>query len=87
MFARHVLGDESDHVALDVELAEVDRRDAVLLGEELRQVLFLDDAELDQAVAEALTRLLGRVLGLLQLIGGDELLADEELAKSTHDKS
>ena len=87
VLARHVLRDESDDVALDVELAQVDRRDAVLLGQELRQVLFLDDAELDQAVAEALTRLLGRFLGLLQLIGGDELLADEELAKSTHDKS
>jgi hypothetical protein len=55
-------------------LREVDRGNAVLLAEEGRDLLVLDEAELDEVVAELPPVGLLMVQGLLKLIGGDPLL-------------
>jgi hypothetical protein len=57
---------------------------AVLLGKERGQVLVLDEAELRQGVAEALSGATGFVLSFLQLLQGDELFADEQLSEAAH---
>ena len=45
-------GDQLDDRRVDFELREVDRRDAVLLAEEGGDLLVLDEAHLDEVVAE-----------------------------------
>ena len=60
-----VLGDQLDDVGLDVELGQVDRRDAVLPRQELGQILFLDRPHLDEAVAQPLARATALVLRAL----------------------
>ena len=58
----HVLGDQRDHLGLDVELGQVDGRDAVLPRQELGEVLLLDRAHLDEAVAQPLARAAALIL-------------------------
>ena len=67
---------------VDVELGEVDRRDAVLLAEERGDLLVLDEAQLDQVEAELPPIGLLMVQGLLQLLGRDALLLQQELANT-----
>src|ERR1700730_7436753 len=79
----HVLRNELDHLEVDVELFEIDRGDAVLLGEEARELALLDETELGEVVADAAARLLLLVLGLLQLLQRDEILADQQFTETT----
>ena len=44
VLARHLLGDQLDDVRVDLELVEVDRRDAVLLGEEVGELGLVEDS-------------------------------------------
>ena len=67
---------------IDLELREVDRRDAVLLAEQRGDLLVLDEAQLDEVVAELPPVGLLVVQGLLQLLRGDALLLEKELADS-----
>jgi hypothetical protein len=78
--ARHQL----EHRLLDLDLAEVDRRQAVLPGDELRQILVLDVAEPRQRRAEPLARPLGFFLRLLQLLEREHLLAHQQLSDPAH---
>src|SRR5439155_7120987 len=80
---RHVLGHQPDDLGVDVEFLQVDGGDAVLLGEEVRELGLLDEAELGEVVADAAARLLLLLLGLLKLLEGDQVFADEQLAKPT----
>ena len=45
-------GNELDDGGVDLELREVDRRDAVLLAEERGDLLVLDEPHLDEVVTE-----------------------------------
>ena len=77
-----LLRDELQDLGVDLVLLEVDRRDAVLLAEEARDLVVGDVAELGERVAEVLPGLLLLVLRVPQLRERDELLADEELAQA-----
>ena len=61
---------------------EVDRGDAVLLAEERGDLLVLDEAQLDEVVAELPPVGLLMVQGLLELLRGDALLLQEEFANA-----
>ena len=67
---------------VDLELADRDRGDAELLAEERGDLGFLDEAERDQREAElaALLPLLGQ--RLLELLRGDALLFEKQVAES-----
>ena len=80
-FSHCSLRDELQDLGVDLVLLEVDRRDAVLLREEVRDLVVADVAELRERVAEVLARALLLVLRLPELRERDQLLADEELAE------
>jgi hypothetical protein len=69
---RDLRGDEVDHRLVDLEVAQVDRRNAVLLGEELRDLVFLDESQLDEVVSELPPVLLLCLERFLQAVLGDE---------------
>jgi len=50
---RDLRRDQLDHRLVDLEVPEIDERDAVLLREELGDLVFLDEPELHQIEAEA----------------------------------
>ena len=72
--------DQLDDRRVDLELREVDRRDAVLLAEERGDLLVLDEAELDEVEAELAAVGLLVVQRLLQLRRRDALLFEQQLA-------
>ena len=76
-----LLRHELQNVRVDLVLLEVDRRDAVLLAEEARDLVVADVAELRERVAEVAARLLLLVLRVPELRERDELLADEQLSQ------
>ena len=84
MVLGQLLGHELHDVGRDLELVEVDRRDAVLLREEVGELRLVEDPELGEAVAEACAGLALLFLRLLELRQRDEVLADEQLSQSTH---
>jgi hypothetical protein len=63
-------------------LGERDGGNAVLLAEQRRDLFVLDEAELDQIEAELPPVLALIVQCLLQLLGGDALLLEKQLADS-----
>ena len=75
-------GNQLDDRRVDLELREVDGGDAVLLAEERGDLLVLDEPHLDEVVAELAPVGLLMVQGLLQLLRGDALLLEEELANA-----
>ncbi len=68
--------------AIDLELREVDRRHAVLLAQQRRDLVVLDDAQLDEVVAELPPVGLLMVQGLLELVWRDAFLLQQELANA-----
>ncbi len=76
--------DELEHRRLDLDLGQVDRRQAVLLGHEGGQLRVVDIAHAGERGAEALTRSLGFVLCLLKLLERDDLLAEQQLSNTAH---
>ena len=64
--------DHLDDGVVDLEAAEVDRRDAELLGEALGDVFLGDEAELDERLAELAAGLLLNAQGFLELILRDQ---------------
>src|SRR5262249_14364061 len=80
-------GNQRNHLGRDLELGEVDRRNAVLLREEGGEVLFVDDAELGEAVAEACARLALLLLRLLQLRERDQVPPNQQLTEATHPRN
>jgi len=79
----HVLRHELHHLGVDVEFLQVDRRNAVLLGEEAGELRLLDEAELGQVVADAAASLLLLFLCLLKLLKRNQVFAYEQLTKPT----
>ena len=80
VLARDLLGDQLDHVGIDLELVEVDRGDAVLLRDEVGELVLVEEAELGDLRAEApalRARLLAR---LAKLLRGEQVLLDEQFA-------
>ena len=53
MTAEGLVRQEREDVGVDLEVGEVDARDAVLLGQEGRELVLVDVAELRELVAEA----------------------------------
>ena len=78
---------ELEDVGRDLEVGEVDRRDAILLRKEVGQLLLIEDAELGQAVAQPCTGFTLLFLRFLQLRERDQILADQQLTQSTHSHS
>jgi hypothetical protein len=77
---RDLFGDQLDDRRVDLELVEVDRWHAVLLGDEVGELGLLQVAELGDLGAEAAATVPSRVTRLAQLLGGEQVLLDEELA-------
>ena len=80
-----VAGDQLDDARVDLEVLEIDRRHAELLAETLGDVLFRDEAELDQRFAELAAGLLLDAKRFLELILGDQARFGEQLTETnTH---
>jgi len=71
----HVLGYERDDLGVDVELREIDRGYAVLLGEKLGQILLGDGPSLDERIPQSVTRLSALFLCALELLRRDDLIS------------
>ena len=67
-------GNQLDDGGVDLELRQVDGRDAVLLAEEGGELLVLHEPELGQIEAELPPVGLLIVQGFLELVGSDALL-------------
>src|SRR5439155_18315701 len=74
VLARGLGGNQLDDRGVDLELGEVDGRDAVLYAEKRRDLFVLDEPHLYEVVTELppVGLLLGQ--GLLQLLRGDQFL-------------
>ena len=79
---RRLGGNQLDDGRVDLELREVDRRHAVLLAQQRRDLLVLDDPQLDEVEAELPPVGLLMVQGLLELLGGDAFLLQQEFANA-----
>ena len=73
-------GNQLDDRRIDLELREVDRRNAVLLAEQGGDLLVLDEPHLDEVVAKLAPAGLLMVQGLLELLRSDAFLLQQELA-------
>ena len=82
VLARDVGRDELDDARVDLEVGEVDRRDAELLRETLGDVVLGDEAELDQGLAELSARVLLELEGLLELILCDQAGFGQQFAET-----
>ena len=79
---RHELQD----VRIDVELAERDRGDAVLSRQESDELIVVDEVQPDENRAELLGRALLLRERLLELLGGEEAVRDEEVPETAVDR-
>ena len=70
------------NLSIDVVLGKVDRLNAILLAQEVRDLLIGNRAEPSQRVAQADIVVLLVLLRFAQLLEADSLLAYEELAQS-----
>src|SRR6185436_9682512 len=77
-------GDELEDRSVDLELAQVDRRQAVLLRDELGQPLVIDITKTRERRDEPLAGALGFVLRLLKLLKREHLLANQQLSNTAH---
>ena len=82
MLDREVGRDQLGDARVDLELGEVDRGHLVLPRQHLGELGLLDEAELDQVVADAGAALALLLERLVQLLARDEPLADEEITKT-----
>ena len=76
---RDLLGDQLDHGGLDLELVEIDRGHAVLLGDEIGELVLVQEAELGDLRAEPTALRAGLLARLAQLLRAEEVLLDEKL--------
>jgi len=72
-------GDESTDALVDFDLVQIDRRDAMVLGEDPGEVQLADGSEFDQVVPNTHARLSGILSGLVELFPGHESLLDEQV--------
>ena len=76
---RDLLRDQLDHRRLDLELVEIDRGHAVLLGDEVGELVLVEEAELGDLRAEPSALRAGLLTRLAQLLRAEEILLDEKL--------
>ena len=81
-FVRQVGRDQLRDLRIDLETREVDRRHPVLAREHARQLDFLDEAELDEVVADARAVLFLLLKRAVQLLARDQPLAKEEITNA-----
>src|SRR5437867_5928764 len=76
---------ELQHVGLDVELGQRDRRHAVLPREESDQLVFVDEVEPDEDRADLLRGALLLRERLLELLRGKQAIGDEKISEASVD--
>src|SRR5262249_37293334 len=76
--------DQLQHRGVDLDLREVDRRQAVLLGDELGQSLVVNHAKARERRAQPLAGTLGLLLRLLKLLEREHSLANQQLSNTAH---
>jgi hypothetical protein len=77
-----------DDIRLDLEIVEVDGRDAVLLGQKRGEFFLLDETEAHQTGTEPAPVELLVVQCLVQLLGIYQIVANQQFAKTVtcHEK-
>ena len=75
-------GDQLDHHRVDLELVEVDRRNAVLLRDEVGELVLVQVAQGGDLGTEASALVTGLILRLTQLLGRELARFDQQLADS-----
>jgi hypothetical protein len=78
-----ILGDELDDFEIDVEFFEIYRRNAILLGQKVGELGFLDRARFYQRGANSGPVPLLIFLCLSELLDGDQVLANQQFTKTT----
>src|SRR6185437_14395799 len=79
---RRLVGNQLDDVGIDLELREVDRRHAVLLREQRRDLFVFDEVQLDEIESELAAVGLLVVQRYLQLGRRNALLLEQQLANT-----
>jgi hypothetical protein len=83
---RDVLRHELEHGHVDFEVGEVDGGNAVLLGKEGDEIVFLEEPELRDVVAQPAAREFLLLEGPHELLFRDQVLLEEEIPDSiVHD--
>ena len=80
MLERDLLGDELDHLRIDLEVSEVDGGKAVLLRHEVGERGAVDQAELGELDARSGPGGSGLVLCPLEIVRRQQILLDEQLS-------
>ena len=83
LLARHVLGDERERVGLDVLAAQVGDGHAEELRERVDEVAVVEEAHLDEDLADLAAGLALLGESLLELLLGHEAALDEQVAQAT----
>ena len=73
-----LLGNQLNHRRLDLELVDVDGGNTVLLGDEVREIGLVQEAELGNLGAETPALDTGFITGLPKLVRREQVLLDEE---------
>ena len=81
VFAGHRFGHEFDDGGGDGDFGEVDELHAVEFGEGAHDLIGVGVSELDEGVVELGAGLLADALGLGELIGAENLAADEDVGE------
>ena len=77
----HLGGNQLDDLRIDLEPGEIDRRHAILPGQDLGDLQLLDQPELDQDVAQPVLGVLLLGEGLPELLSGDQAFTEQDFAK------
>ena len=78
---RNFLRDEAKNRIVDVEEFEIDGRDSVLAGKDGRNRVVGHEAELYEVKAQPPAMLPLIIEGLTEMLGADQILADENFAE------
>jgi hypothetical protein len=79
---RNLLLHQLDDLRVDLEVLQVDRRDAVLLAEEVGELVLLDRSDLDQGGADPGAVLLLLLLRFAELLDRDQVFPDEQFTEA-----
>ena len=78
MLVCDILGNQSNYSGVDLEFLQIDGGNAVLLGDEIREIVLVQIAELGNLRAQAGALRASVIPRLPQLICGEQVLLDEE---------
>ena len=65
-----ILRHQLDHLGIDLEILQIHGGDAVLFGEDVDQLLFVEQAQPHQGLPQPAAVLALILLGLFQIVGG-----------------